>query len=100
MSAATALVARSIAQPPRNPSAMRSPCFRRDPIDDASLTIGVQTGAEQDASNLFDRAAGTAVVGADPEYDVLDELKGVIEHEPFHFAVVDASPMRAGEERP
>jgi hypothetical protein len=52
------------------------------------------------ASDRFDGTLRSNISNTDNEDDPVDELEGMLKHEPLHLAVVSATPMRPREKRP
>jgi hypothetical protein len=63
-------------------------------------TAGVHPCSRANTADLFYAPLGADVLHADAEDDAIDKTERVLQHEALHLAVVPATPMGAGQERP
>src|SRR2546430_4397289 len=71
-----------------------------DVVDDRLLSVAIDSGADLDAANFFDRSARAEVLRSDEQHHVIHEAERVPKHELFHLTVVAAAPVRACQKCP
>src|SRR5262245_48264864 len=73
---------------------------RRDGIHRSIAAGGVRLHVHSLASDLLDGALGTVVLEADEEENAIHPLKGMLQHQALHLAVVLSAPVSARQKCP
>src|SRR5262245_10282497 len=68
--------------------------------DDTFAAVRVAPRAGANAPDFLHGPLRPPVLRAHQEDDAFHEAKSMLEHQPFHCAIVDAPPVRPGQERP